>query len=660
MPSTSPPTSYRVGIDLGTTYSAAAVHRDGEPRPETVPLGASSAAVASMVFVAPDGSMLFGEAALRRSVTDPRQVVREFKRRIGDDTPLVVGGRAVAPETVAARFVAWILDRVAQREGGPAAGLALTHPAEWGRHKRDSVATALAAEGITDLTFLSEPEAAAVGYASTERVDVGAVVAVYDLGGGTFDAAVVRKLPDGGFEVAGLPVGIERLGGVDFDEIVFDHVRVAVGDAWDRLDPTDPAVQSAVAGLRRECTAAKEALSADTEVMIPVMLPGHHTQVRLGRAEFEEQIRPAVADTVEALRRAIDAAGVAAADLDAVLMVGGSSRIPLITQLVSAELGRPIAVDADPKSVIAVGAAVAARGRVSGVGPTGDAGPTAVDVDRSSPASPPSDLRPVFGSGGPISSPQRRPRTLAAAAALLVAVVIGVVGALGVAGIDPTGADATEVIAAATAPEPAAAAEPAPVPEPQVDEPPVDAAVLDPWTGTAPTGTTLPGPQRPQVAAAAQRPATRLVRNGSAASRSTRPTTTDRIPPVDPAPVVGPVVPPRTTERNSDDDVTKETDRDETRRDDPDPSTTTTTTKKKEQPESDEPDRTEEPDPTGDSDELDNDDGSEESGDPEPPAEVDEQDDPADTGGSGDDPRGGADAPSWKVPSLSSIALPAR
>ena len=96
---------------------------------------------------------------------------------------------------------------------------------------------------------------------------------------------------------------------MDFDDAVFAHVREAVGAAWDDLDPDDPAVQTAVAGLRRECTTAKETLSADTEVMIPVLLPALHTMVRLGRAEFEDMIRPSVAETVEALRRAVDVGG---------------------------------------------------------------------------------------------------------------------------------------------------------------------------------------------------------------------------------------------------------------------------------------------------------------------------------------------------------------
>ena len=105
----------------------------------------------------------------------------------------------------------------------------------------------------------------------------------------------------------------------------------------------------------RDCVAAKEALSSDTDVTIPVLLPNLQTEVRLTRAEFEQMVRPALADSITALNRALRSAGVTAEQVDSVLLVGGSSRIPLVAQLVGAELGRPVAVDAHPKHVIALG-----------------------------------------------------------------------------------------------------------------------------------------------------------------------------------------------------------------------------------------------------------------------------------------------------------------
>jgi molecular chaperone DnaK len=358
---------YQLGIDVGTTYTAAAVCRSADHRwvePEVVTLGTRGATIPSVLFIAQDGNVVVGEAAERRALTDPDRVIREFKRRIGDPTPIVVGGRSWAPEELSARLVRWVVDRVAEREGGPAAHIALTHPASWGAHKKDLLTAALAAQGLR-VTLLAEPQAAALHYATQERVAPGSTIAVYDLGGGTFDAAVVRKanrseaaFGAAGFGMLGRPEGLDRLGGVDFDEVVFEHVRTGLPAAFSDLDDTDTGVLSAVARVRRECTEAKEALSADTDVSIPVLLPAGGGSVRLHRSEFESMIRPQVEETVDALRTAVRSAGCRPGELSAVLLVGGSSRIPLVAQLVSEGLARPVAVDTDPKNAIAKGAAL--------------------------------------------------------------------------------------------------------------------------------------------------------------------------------------------------------------------------------------------------------------------------------------------------------------
>ena len=351
--------SYQLGIDLGTTYTAAAVCRSsdrGQLDPEVVTLGTRSATVASVLYLGADGSVLVGEAAERRALTDPDRVVREFKRRIGDDTPLIIGDTPHQAHDLAARMISWVVERVAEREGGPATRIAITHPASWGTHRKELLAGALRATGLS-VTFLAEPQAAAVSYASAERVESGSTIAVYDLGGGTFDAAVVRK--NGTFTLLGQPEGIDRLGGIDFNDAVFEHVRAGLGQALETVDVNDPSVLTAVSRLRRECVEAKEALSSDTEVTIPVLLPELRTQARLTRGEFEAMIRPQLEETVDALQRAVASAGLTAADLSVVLLVGGSSRIPLVAQLVSDTLDRPVAVDADPKNAIALGAALA-------------------------------------------------------------------------------------------------------------------------------------------------------------------------------------------------------------------------------------------------------------------------------------------------------------
>ncbi len=373
--------SYLLGIDVGTTRTAAAISRAGG-RPgeiEVVNLGDRSSAVPSVLFLGPDAAVVVGEAAERRAVSDPDHVVREFKRRIGDPTPVVVAGRPWAPEELSALLVRWVADRVAQREGGGASRIAITHPASWGSHKKELLRGALGQHGLP-VTFLPEPQAAALHYAAAERVEAGSTIAVYDFGGGTFDAALVRKdtprsaggagIDTGGFGLLGRPEGVERLGGIDLDELVFEHVREGLPEAFEGLDETDPAVLSAVAGVRRECTEAKEALSSDTEVSIPVFTPAGQGSVRLHRSEFEAMIRPQVEETVAALRRAVGSAGLTPDQLTTVLLVGGSSRIPLVAQLVSEQLGRPVAVDTDPKNAIAMGAALSLiPAALSGTGP---------------------------------------------------------------------------------------------------------------------------------------------------------------------------------------------------------------------------------------------------------------------------------------------------
>ena len=356
--------SYWLGIDLGTTYTAAAVWRDG--RAHVVDLGTRAPVVPSVVLLRDDGELIVGEAAERRAATEPERVAREFKRRIGDPTPVMLAGAPVSADALTARLLRWTVDKVAESESGPASGVAVSHPANWGDYKQELLRQAIRQADLDDARTLSEPEAAAVHYASQERLAPGSVVAVYDLGGGTFDATVLRQA-DGGWDILGEPEGIERLGGIDFDEAVFQHVVASLGDAVERLDPDDPAAAAAVARLRRECVAAKEALAADTDASVPVVLPSVHTEVRVTRSEFEDMIRPSLAQSVAALRRALRAAGVEADDVHAVLLVGGSSRIPLVAELVSSELGRPIAVDAHPKHGVALGAAMIA----AGVDPTG-------------------------------------------------------------------------------------------------------------------------------------------------------------------------------------------------------------------------------------------------------------------------------------------------
>ncbi len=352
-------TSYWLGIDLGTTYTAAAIcwpAVDGL-EVQVVPLSNHSHAIPSVLYLPGDGSVVVGEGAQRRALTDPDRVVREFKSRIGDEIPMLVGGSPFFAHDLAAEFASWLWNFVSEREGQPPEGVTLTCPASWGPYKTALFERAVQDAGLNHVTLLSEPQAAAISYASRERVEVGATLAVYDLGGGTFDAAVVRKDSPTSFTVLGRPEGIDGLGGVNFDEAIFEHVCAAAGVPLEQLDPNDPNLVADVARLRRECTEAKEALSVDTDATIAVSLGGVRQRVRLTRAEFEEMIRPDLDRTIEAMHRALESASVEPAQLDAILLVGGSSRIPLVSQLISAEFGRAPAIDEDPKVAVAMGAA---------------------------------------------------------------------------------------------------------------------------------------------------------------------------------------------------------------------------------------------------------------------------------------------------------------
>ncbi|MCC6438546.1 MAG: Hsp70 family protein, partial [Acidimicrobiales bacterium] len=399
--------TYRLGVDLGTTYTSAAVAAGGKAR--IVALGNRSAVMPSVVYARPDGELLVGERADRRGMAEPQRVAREFKRRMGDPNAIDLGGTRLTADRLMAALLPSILETATEKEGGPPDRLALTHPANWGQAKRTLLRESVNALGLDlpPLQLVTEPEAAAIYYAETERIDVGEVVAVYDLGGGTFDAAVLRKT-DTGFTLVGPPEGIDRLGGVDFDAAVFAHINRVLDGALDQVDANDPAVASGLSRLRADCVEAKEALSADTDVNIPVLLPGIRTELRMTRNEFESMIRPALGDTIGALKRALRAAHVVPSDVKVVLLVGGSSRIPLVAQTVGAEIGRPVAIDVHPKHAVALGAALAAdvahRGPQPATEPTAPAAAAAVVAAPAAPTPappPPAAAPPASPAAGP-------------------------------------------------------------------------------------------------------------------------------------------------------------------------------------------------------------------------------------------------------------------
>jgi len=351
---------YSLAIDLGTSFVAAAV-ADNHGR-EMFGLGDGSLVAPAAVYVRDDGRIITGEAAARRAVSAPDRVAREIKRHLGNPTPMMLGGKPYAVSDLLSAQLQDVLSRVAEQQGAKPEVVALTHPANWGPFRRELFEDVARSAGITEPLYTTEPEAAAAHYASTRPLGEGEILAVYDLGGGTFDATVLRRTAHG-FEILGTPEGIERLGGADFDDAIFAHVNYLAGGALTELDLSDSRTNVAVARLRQDCTLAKEALSVETEATIPVFLPNRHFDVPLTRAELEGMIRAPIESTIGTLDRVLRAAGVDRSSLAAVLLVGGSSRIPLIAQMVSEAFGRPTVVSAHPKHAVALGAALLAEAR---------------------------------------------------------------------------------------------------------------------------------------------------------------------------------------------------------------------------------------------------------------------------------------------------------
>ena len=487
--------AYSLGIDLGTTYSSAATAR-GE-RLEIFQLGERAATIPSIVLLRADGEVLTGEAAERRALAEPTRTGREFKRRLGDPTPIILGGTPYGAEALLAHLLRAIVARVTQQLGEPPASIALCHPAAYSAYKLDLLQQAVRQADIGPVTLITEPEAAALDYARQERVPSGTNIAIYDFGGGTFDATMLRKT-DTGFELLGQPEGLERLGGIDFDEALFRRAMDVVTAAGATVDPNDPATMAAIARLRDECRRAKEALSSDTDATIAIFLPGFQTDMRITRAEFEDIVRPRIHETIAALGRATRSAGLEFGDIDRILLVGGSSRIPLVAEMVRDATGRPVAVDAHPKHRMAMGAASGGeQGAESAAAAVAAAGVAAAPpsglTDETVVTAPPVTSEPsAAASGGGASGGVRARRMLPVGLALVAGAVVAAVaiGAnmLGGGGGTSSPAPSASFAAVPTASPSASLASVAPSPAPTPTPTPTPTATPEPTPTPTPGG----------------------------------------------------------------------------------------------------------------------------------------------------------------------------
>ena len=352
-----------VGIDLGTTNSLAAYVRDGKP--EVVRDGQGNGLVPSCLSFHPDGTVLVGADARDRALTDPTHTIFSVKRLMGrtlaelkDDLPHIphqiverdagdgrnvlrvrIDGKEYTPEELSAM----ILADVRRRAGNPTQAV-ITVPAYFDDTQRQATRDAGRIAGLDVLRIVNEPTAAALAY-GLDRKAAG-TVAVYDLGGGTFDCSILR-LQDGVFKVLATN-GDTRLGGDDFDRLVMAFISTTLGLAAN--DPHQLQV------LRDAAERAKIALSTAESTGLTI----GDKALTLTRATFESLIAPLVEKSIAKCRAAVRDSGLSVGKIDEVVLVGGSTRVPLVRNRVEEFFGRVPHRDLNPDEVVALGAAVQA------------------------------------------------------------------------------------------------------------------------------------------------------------------------------------------------------------------------------------------------------------------------------------------------------------
>ena len=353
-----------VGIDLGTTNSLVAAVRSGLAEPLA---DAAGAVILPSAVRYLDAGIEVGEAAKRAAAQDPFNTVVSVKRlmgrgladvhQLGEQLPYrfsvgeshmpfieTVQG-AKSPVEISAEILKTLRMRAEQTLGGELVGAVITVPAYFDDAQRQATKDAARLAGLNVLRLLNEPTAAAVAYGLDQKAE--GVVAIYDLGGGTFDISILR-LTGGVFEVLATG-GDSALGGDDFDHAVADWVIAQAGLSSD-LDP------SAQRSLLQAACAAKEALTAEASTEITY----GDWRGTLTRDDFDALIEPMVARSLKACRRAVRDSGVELEEVGAVVMVGGSTRVPCVRQAVAELFGRQPLTNIDPDQVVAIGAAIQA------------------------------------------------------------------------------------------------------------------------------------------------------------------------------------------------------------------------------------------------------------------------------------------------------------
>jgi molecular chaperone DnaK len=350
---------WTLAVDFGTSFTVAAV-RSSQRSPEVIEIGGDRR-VPSVVFVDDDATLRVGRAAEDLAASRPGRAVRAPKRRLGEPAPVVLGGKPYQVVDLVAALLRYVYDEAVRHQGSAPSSIRLTHPASWSRPRMARLLEAAAKAGLGNVALISEPVAAAVAYAADVEVLDGSHVAVYDLGGGTFDMTLLC-FSDGTFSIVGRPGGDVNLGGELFDELLVNLVGERLDPAvWDEMQVSDDqSWQQAAAALRTECRRAKEALSTNSYADLVLPLPGGMTSQRITRDDLETLVQPYIAESVRLLVQGVSDAGVDPHSLAAVYLVGGASRMPLVERSVAEALPEvTVSRRGDPKTAVAVGATLA-------------------------------------------------------------------------------------------------------------------------------------------------------------------------------------------------------------------------------------------------------------------------------------------------------------
>ena len=343
-----------IGIDLGTTNSCAAVLEAGAPQIIPNPEGGRTT---PSVVAFKKGERIVGEAAKRQALTNP-DTVSSIKRKMGTSEKVKLDGKKYTPEEISAMILGYIKDYAEAYLGEKVEKAVITVPAYFNDAQRQATKNAGKIAGLEVERIINEPTAAALSYGLEK--DEGQTILVYDLGGGTFDVSIL-ELGDGVFEVKST-AGNNKLGGDDFDNRIIDYI-VKEFKKENKVDLTDD--NMAMQRLKEVAEKAKKDLSGmvSTQISAPFIAKDEdgeplHLDMELTRAKFEDLISDLVESTIDPVKKALKDAKITKKDIDKVILVGGSTRVPLVYETVTKELGKEPSREVNPDEAVAMGAAI--------------------------------------------------------------------------------------------------------------------------------------------------------------------------------------------------------------------------------------------------------------------------------------------------------------